>query len=209
MMYFATPTLVFLAFWGGIHILRSGTKQTRAFLLALLVSGIGYILVFRNASFIHSYYKIYLFPALALAAGAALIPSAQPRTRRSDRRIHAVKVAFIVLTFVTSGYIVWALHRILDQNNLMPLVTGIVENTSQDDHILSNLPDTGFGLEYYAMRPIEYEIDPQTALKLAESLPQNQAYLFCGQGNPAIELDAYTYVVLGNCRLYRLSTSSG
>ncbi|MCC6803155.1 MAG: glycosyltransferase family 39 protein, partial [Anaerolineae bacterium] len=77
-----TPTVCVLGVIGAWYARRRGLLT--GMVSALVAAGIAYVLVFRNAAYIHDYYLLYLAPGLALVAGAApaLLPSRAPRLLR-------------------------------------------------------------------------------------------------------------------------------
>lgn len=67
-----TPSLLFLMGIGWILARGRGTRRANSMIIVLLGSAVVYFLVFRNATYIHNYYKIYLAPFFALSASFAL-----------------------------------------------------------------------------------------------------------------------------------------
>jgi len=73
LIFFGSLGLVLLAMWGGWLIYRQRQQPDRFFTLWLLIGGLAYLLAFRNASYIHDYYKAFLIPALAIGAAAVMV----------------------------------------------------------------------------------------------------------------------------------------
>lgn len=73
LIFFGSLGLLLLALWGAGIIYRQRSQPQRFFILWLLIGGIAYLVAFRNASYIHDYYKAFLIPAMAIAAAAVMV----------------------------------------------------------------------------------------------------------------------------------------
>ncbi len=170
-----TPTVLILSLLGGFLALRR-SGLLRAVLIALAAGAVAYLVLFRNASYIHDYYPIYLAPAFALAAGGAvtLLP------RRSPRWLRALLVSvglvtalplMIYLSFLYSG----------GTPSVVTNAQVLHENTEPGDLIMSNLTNDGLATAFYAERTIWWDTSRETAIQKAQTATGAAYFFHCGR----------------------------
>lgn len=105
-LVFGTISIVALAAIGLHPLWRRSSKQGKLVFLAVFGGGLLYLAFFRNAAFIHDYYKAWLMPTLAIAAAATMV-WVRPRLRRSRAVIdgmvlsfflHGIAIMFVLMT---------------------------------------------------------------------------------------------------------------
>lgn len=84
-MSFGIITLGILGVW---RLIRKEVSLKRAITLALLIAGLLYMIVFRNAFFIHDYYKIYLMCGMAITSAIAFRYCMQMRPYDDAMLVH-------------------------------------------------------------------------------------------------------------------------
>ncbi|HRF97398.1 MAG TPA: hypothetical protein PLZ51_19450, partial [Aggregatilineales bacterium] len=70
LIHMATMMTLFVVVMGfvGVKPLLKQSRLTRTMTWAMLAGGLGFLIFFRNASYIHDYYKYYLMPAFSIMA---------------------------------------------------------------------------------------------------------------------------------------------
>jgi 4-amino-4-deoxy-L-arabinose transferase-like glycosyltransferase len=200
-----TPTVSFLALLGGVMTLRR-PGLLRAVPLALTGGALAYLLLFRNASYIHDYYWIYLAPAVALFAGCALtlLPARAPRYLR--RYVRAITVSLALVSLLPLMIYLNLLYSGSDDQTITIIGRALRERTQPQDLIMSNLPDEGMSIEFYAERKIHWNVPPAEAGQSANGFGGAAYYLHC-QADPALLPDVPVLEeveVTSECRLTRL-----
>lgn len=195
----ATPGILILAVGGVVALLRFGPRRARVMLITLYGVGLGYILLLRNAAFIHDYYKIYLIPPLAMSAAAAV----QYGWRSRRYYMRPVIVGMLVLAFLSGAYMLVFLHQSNRAEFPRFLIQVFNERTVPDDQIQTNLPYTGdrFAVQFYTYRNVQWGVPVTQAVE--EVMPI--VYLYCDEGTVPPELAGLNYELVGDCLLIRLN----
>ncbi len=176
-----SPTVFLLALIGvGLVLPRAGLR--RGIVIALVIAGFGYMLLFRNASFIHDYYLIYTAPGIALLAGAA--PSLLPRRR--SRWLSPVIAGLILFTLPATLFYLRELYAGSDDVTGSSFAQFIHDRTTPQDLILSNAPTVGYSIEFYAERRIGWGTSPERAQTIAEGTNRAVYYAYCGDDSPPV-----------------------
>ncbi|MFW5691221.1 MAG: ArnT family glycosyltransferase [Chloroflexota bacterium] len=158
---FGTIGVLLLAVIGAKPFWRKASPQGRGALLALAGGAITYWLVFRNAAYIHDYYKTWAMPALALLAAAAVWTSlpVRPRSRR-QRRLRAVVVSLGAIAIVQAVAVMALFMFAFHQPALDRTIAYVNANIPADAPLLISNADwtTKWGFDrviaFYTGRPI-------------------------------------------------------
>lgn len=171
------PTAWVLAAAGALVALRrraagAGASWLGGTALLLAMATSLYLVVFRNASYIHTYMSFYFVAPVAMTGGLALealLGAARERGRGARLgAVAAVGTLLVLLGFqglakVRSlhAYQYWIVGRTVPEPpDLIPaLGRTIAETFPEEAKVHSNLPRKGTQLRYYAQRPIEYGVD--------------------------------------------------
>lgn len=146
--------VILLGFAGIVIILRRRVTFAYAMVLALIVAAFLYMLVFRNAFYIHDYYKIYFMVGFCMAAAVA-VDAANNAKRRGLTKYARPLVLSIVIVSSVLGF-VWSgvLHLSGTSTIQREIITTLQAETAQDDIIFTDLRDAIRSFEYYAYRRI-------------------------------------------------------
>ena len=185
-----------------------------AMVLAMLIGGLLYMLVFRNAFFIHDYYKIYLMPSLTIASAVAITTAFNRANKRGFKRYYRpLVVSIVIVSVVTNIWWLNTLHRSGQSLFAQLAVADINRYTQEGDIILTNLSEATPAFEYYAYRRIISSQSQQQAIDLAENSDDQIWYLLCPAfGQNVLDdyegiLADYPYEVVANdCRLTEISS---
>jgi 4-amino-4-deoxy-L-arabinose transferase-like glycosyltransferase len=213
-----TPIGLLLAVAGAVWIVRRESRWLREMLLVLGAIGVGYLLLLRNASYIHSYYKLFLAPPIALAAGtlaaAVFAPDATGRLRRWGRPLliglllaGAGITAMLVAQYHATGEQPF-LEQAGVQHSPLEVARAFEAVSLPSDQIWSNLKRASSALEYYAFREITWATSPDAALASLEDTPAGAVYALCGDEPAPPELAAFPDIELAGCRFYRLRVAA-
>jgi len=207
-----TPIVLILAV-AGICLIRREAEMARHMLIVLGVVGLGYLIVLRNASYIHSYYKLFLAPPLALAASGAVAAAFRPGLRGRTRLLRPLVAALLVAGGVISLIVLDGYHRsgehpFLERAGVdyMPLEVAAAfgDSTRPADHILSNLKRTSLAIEFYAFRDVTWSRGPEDALAALETESDPLVYAYCGEDEAPPALATYPVQERAGCLFYRL-----
>lgn len=211
-----TPIVLILA-GAGIFLIRREAEMARHMLIVLAIVGFGYLILLRNASYIHSYYKLFLAPPLALAASGAVAAAFQPGLRGRVRLLRPLVAGLLVAggvfsLIVLDGYHRSGEHPFLERGgvNYMPLdvAAAFGDSTRPADRILSNLKRTSLAIEFYAFRDVTWSAGPEDALAALDSDPAPLVYAYCGEDEAPPALAAYPVEERAGCLFYRLRGES-
>ncbi|MFW5771852.1 MAG: ArnT family glycosyltransferase [Phototrophicaceae bacterium] len=213
-----TFAVVVLGTWGLVLAVRRETRLQKAVILALVGGGLLYMLVFRNAFYIHDYYKIYFMPGFTIAASVAI--AAGWRSRRWRRWTRPAITALVVVSAIISVVFFVLLHRSgwVIQENRLGLAQTIQDNSQPRGLIMINLPRESSAVAHYAQRSIRWQITPQDALELAAQNTDapSTLYVYCvdADSDPADDslfvspLAEMPYTGYENCRFIDLTDAS-
>lgn len=172
-----TPSLLFLMGIGWALARGRGTRRANGMLIVLLGSALVYFLVFRNATFIHNYYKIYLTPFFALSASFAMVAHQSYRGRK--RRVtSAIMQGFMVGGVITGGFFFSLLHQSADRPQLEEARTLLAEQSQAGDRIYTNLDYGVKPLAFYSSTLMQGNRTPDHIVSQLES-DAEFAYLYC------------------------------
>jgi 4-amino-4-deoxy-L-arabinose transferase-like glycosyltransferase len=196
-----TLGVIVLATVGVFALRRHGTRFANTIVIGLFLGGVGYQLAFRNASYIHDYYKIYLMPAVAVAAAMAWV---YIRNNPSSHRIlRPVLDAQLLAAVVQTVLLVFVLHRSVDQPWLDRVIKTIDRQAAEEDVIVANYntyaEQLGYLMvtEFYTFRNIRWNVEPEAVLD-ARPADGQLHYFYCNVEpvTPPEPLSGYSYTVL-------------
>lgn len=193
-----TPTVCALALIGAWYACRG---LLTGMIAALVGAGIAYVLVFRNAAYIHDYYLLYLAPGLPRqpAPALALLPNRTPRLLRP------LVVSLIIATAPAALRYLSELYAGSDDRLPQELAQMLNAKTIPGDQITTNLPTTGLAIEYYAQRRIQWNMSPAEAVARAQTFGGRVYYLYCGDARLPDDFSRLETTTINDaCRLSRL-----
>lgn len=172
MFFYATVAVVVLSFIGIRYLRNEGSRFANAFTMTLLISGVLYLLVFRNAGHVHGYYKAFLLPALAISGAMAIIHWRKSANRFAKPVVDGLIISFLVQTiFVFSSS-----YSVPHQENLENIIDYINHTPNLPEEIYVVHPSAFYksdkAIEFYTNRNIEWNI-------LLQDLPStNDKFLY-------------------------------
>jgi 4-amino-4-deoxy-L-arabinose transferase-like glycosyltransferase len=199
-----TPTIGVIAVLGIVPVLRETSRLRKAIPLALLLGGVCFVLLFRNASYIHDYYLVYITPAAAIFAAYGLHYWWQQR--RTQRWMRPLLVGLLVATPIASIRYLDQLYQGSDQTEPLVIAQAIEQHTEATALIMSNLPSVGLAIDFYASRDIMWEIAPEEAAARRDER-EFVYYFHCGAADtlPANTSVISEIEISPQCWLMRLS----
>lgn len=182
--FFFTPGFFLLALVGIAPARKHGTRRANVLLAALFLSGLAYLLVFRNAAYIHHYYKAFLVPALAILAALAW---AYTRRNPKVRRVARPMIDAFVITGLLTGSLVWGVaHHSGRQPAIQAMIDTINADASGTQYAIFMDAEgyrsaSGYHrvIAFYTLRPILWDIPPEEAAALAVESDGPFAYIYC------------------------------
>jgi hypothetical protein len=187
----------------GIKPLLRQSRLTRTMTWAMLGGGAGFLLFFRNASYIHDYYKYYLMPAFSILACLGVV---QIWGIRRSRWAKPAVLGLLVGSSIYAVIIFVGSHLSSNQSFPMDIARAINAHTTTQERILTNLTHQSPAIEFYAERNIFYENTPQMALEQAENATQPMVYVFCLNPLPeSLQALPQVVVVDGDCYIIQLN----
>lgn len=176
----------------------------RALILGLVGGALLYLLVFRNAHYIHDYYKIYWMPGMVLAAAVAIAAGLKTRPRGYGRYIRPTLAALFIMSTLISVAFFPLLHYSGVGAITLDLAAVVQANADETDTVATNLPFENTSAEYYAFREIDWNTDVAQFFALAES-DDRVVYVYCpeeaGDAIPDAIADLEFVPALEDCRL--------
>lgn len=172
MLVYVTPGVLVLAVIGVVPLWQRASRMARGMTLALLGGGVAYQVIFRNASYVHDYYKIPLVPALALFAAAALIYSLEGRRRQTARRLRPVLGGLVLASMVVGIAVYGLMLAAIDRPWLAATIDAVNAASAPGDVIATHLEGKVnlMPLEYYTFREAEGGLTYTEAVTWAASL---------------------------------------
>lgn len=179
MVTLLTLPFLIMAVWGLVSARKYGNRFGNTILFGLLLGPLAYFLVFRNATFVHNYYKSILAPPFALAAAIAFTHA------RDDRRIRRLARPFfdgmVIGMVISCGYVFFILHRQDYRPWLVTSAEAITQYATPEDTVLTNLtePVDAASVAFYTERDVIGKVTPEDAIARAESNRGRVFYLYC------------------------------
>lgn len=185
---YGSMSLILLAAFGLFALYKFGSSQTNFFTFGLLVSGMFYLLAFPNASYIHDYYKVYIFPALAISAAMTVV---HLRSHAGIKRfMRPVVDGLLVALFLSGGFIFVVLHSAGAQPVLSAIINTVNDTHQPGDKVAVFLEDAALNgqhggrhervIEFYTRQPVEmWQATPSDALSLDTEDTGRVLYIYC------------------------------
>jgi 4-amino-4-deoxy-L-arabinose transferase-like glycosyltransferase len=189
--YYSKLTLFLSLLWILYITFNLNRKNNDLLILPLLSWGVSYPLVFRNASFIHDYFLIYLAPFIAISAARA----ANLIYEKTKSKIPALasNSLLFALPLIQLMLILKFASALIKSGDLNPYLLGIYlqSNTTASDKvlILSSQYGSHFGVftNFYADKQILYR-----AVSSQEMIPKDYQYIvFVPERETPKEIDDY------------------
>jgi len=204
-----TRAVLLLGLAGLLVLLRYGNRKGNVMLLALLLGGVTYLLVFRNAAFIHDYYKLVLIPAVAVSAGLAWVYL--PRLLPGPRVLYRLALVAVAVSAVAEGSAQFVqLHRSGVRPALQAVIDLVRAGTHEGDLVYTNSRtrwDFVLPVEYYAFRDLVEYSDLETAEAQVAASGVPAFYLYCPSQNNQVDIPPALWATrrsAGNCHLMPL-----
>ena len=179
-LFYATPGMVLLAIWGIFTTRKHATKFTWVMLLGLFVGAMSYQLAFRNASFVHAYYKVSLAPVISILAASAFVYVRQ--NRRIQRWARPVLDGTFIFGFLLVAVIVIVIeHHEASLPWVEDIYTAINTHALPEDIVMTNFRDPAnrLTLGFYTGRPIRLDEPFATAQAVADDAMRRVWYVYC------------------------------
>ncbi|MBA3873436.1 MAG: glycosyltransferase family 39 protein [Anaerolineae bacterium] len=170
-----TMALLILTLIGIIPALRVKNRLQQTTILALAASGFAYILVFRSASYVHDYYKIYLIPFMAITAACAVVTAY--RNRRIRRFAQPALTSLFIVSSISAAVIINSWYAKTRDDIVVDIANYIAANTDKTDTVMTNLFDNP-PLEYYAFRKMVWDVKLEDANRKAVG-NKPAVYFYC------------------------------
>ncbi|MEQ8672141.1 MAG: glycosyltransferase family 39 protein [Aggregatilineales bacterium] len=201
-----TVGLFLMAVIGAPMLYRNSTQTAKVMLVALFMGFLSYQLVFRNASFVHDYYKITLMPALAVLGAGCVVYGWQSSRRQI---IRPLIVSFVVMAIVHSAGLLYFLHRTGNRpwlDDAISAVNDLPEN--ENIQLMTHLTgkDNLMPLRFYTYRAVDEGIPFGEAQERAQN-GESVVYIACPEQDETFVpvTDDYELIEAGECQLYRLN----
>ncbi len=199
-----TVGLFLMAVCGFPALYKHSTYTAKVMFIALFMGFFSYQLVFRNASYVHDYYKITLAPTLAVL-GAGLVVYGWQSARR--RFLRPLIVSFMLLAVIQGAAVFYFLHHTAQRPWLDETISAI-DTLPTDVHLVTHLygKDNLMPLRFYTYRTIDEDISFAMALEHAEN-EASIVYIACPEQDEDFSpiVGDFETIEAGECRLYRLN----
>ena len=179
---FVTVGVTVMSLWGIQALRRISSRQATGIVLALLGGALIYQLVFRNASYVHDYYKLTFVPVMAISAAAAWVT-----LRKRHRWTRPIFDALLVISVLMGAAWLFWLHASGDRPTMTAIIEVIEAETTTDDTVMTNMTgrDLVWPLAFYGFRNIQENKTYEDARAQADTTDARVMYILCdaaGQG---------------------------
>ncbi|MEM9951452.1 MAG: glycosyltransferase family 39 protein [Chloroflexota bacterium] len=205
MFFYATAALFLMGFGGFALMKRYSNRMTRGFTIALLIAGLLYLLVFRNAGYNHIYYKAFTLPALCITSAFVIIYSRQGKRRFLRPLVDSLLVVFVIQIGIvfTTGF------STPHENSVLKLIDYLQDSSIQTDNLYVTFPDSIYGtnvsLEYYSRKQIDWNIPLEDI-----TIEDDAVYIFCHESqqymNENVTEPSEVEIIDEICYVYRFSS---
>jgi hypothetical protein len=162
---------------------KHGGRFANVITLALFGAALLYILVFRNASYIHDYYKAFFMPFIAISAAAASVYTRH--NQRVVRLSRPVLDALLAMTVAIGLFLLWLLHLSGSQPGIQAIINSVKAQAEPNDRVVVYIEMPGYGtstgydrvVEFYAYREVEWDVPYQPLINTTRE--QRVLYYLC------------------------------
>jgi 4-amino-4-deoxy-L-arabinose transferase-like glycosyltransferase len=204
-----TPGVLILSAVGLVMLRNKLTRAGAAVMVALFIGGAAYQLMFRNASYIHEYYKLILTPAFALCAGFAWVELRRRGTRLWVARAFTIVMLALAVIWGAGVMVIW--HGLGSQPPIHAIIaaldgrfspqTVVLVTINPDDYAIGD--EYGGVISFYTGLDVRWGVPPDAMLDTPAA-----AYVYCGIELPAALTGYASEAVYGDfCQMYRLNLS--
>jgi 4-amino-4-deoxy-L-arabinose transferase-like glycosyltransferase len=200
-----TPSVLIFAVAGAWQLwrLRQRARGVWVLVLGALSGAVLFVLIVRNASYIHDYYLLYITVPVTLLAALGCHALWQARRHRLLRSLaFALAVFWPVAALVYLG----GLYQATTAREPILLAQALHTHTTPDTLIVSDLPLVGIAINFYAQREIVWGAASERFLELASRNPDT-VYLNCLGESEAVPVGGSTVPIqippLLDCTLIR------
>lgn len=173
--YYGTFGILLLSVWG-LHLLtKRSNKVTLIYVVSLFLSGLLYIIVFRNASYVHVYYKAFLMPALCISAAFVVT-----YLRKSVNLRKRALIDGLLFSIIIQGIFVMYISLVNPHEATLKQVVEFINDNHEDAEVIYILFPEAF---YRSNLVIEYYTDVKVNWNLfLEELSETEEdflYILC------------------------------
>lgn len=181
--YYATvPVLIFMiigmpSFW------KQTAFREKGFTIALFLSGLIYLIIFRNAGHLHIYYKAFLLPAMSIFAAFGIVYFRNAKPRITRPLVDGLVLAF----FIQVIFVMFVAYQTPQRESVEAVIDYINEEDDLIQPIYILFPEAAYrtymGIEYYTFTRVDWNV-------LLEEMPETDVpftYILCYQDQTYIE----------------------
>jgi 4-amino-4-deoxy-L-arabinose transferase-like glycosyltransferase len=147
---------ILLAIAGIFLMVKRRNRYANSFTFFLLLAALAYFLAFRNATYVHDYYKAFVMPALAIASAFTVVYGSRIRLLRPA--IPILVLATVVQCLILVGIMVNTNHRPWLQD-IVEHITAVPAPIHRIALVDNSEPRfTAIPLEFYTMRRTSHNV---------------------------------------------------
>lgn len=206
-LWLPTPVVTILTLYSLKKSLKRFATPHKSVLMLAIITGLAYALIFWQGTYIHDYYIYYIAAILPITAAIGY-QSLLYQYKKNPPKTWKYLLSTLLLLFIV-GSIRWSISLFTKDIGEQRYTWGILagQQTEPGEIILSNLPDYGPHISYYARRKVIYEIEPEQIVQSTH--PKNWGfYIYCvaetADFNPENFPASYTYDDTAKCYLIDL-----
>ncbi len=179
-VYYATPGLVVMALIGIWYTRKQSNHFVWVILLGLFIGALSFQMAFRNASFVHAYYKVSFAPIISILAAVAFVYAR--RDPRVQRYMRPILDGALLFGFLLVGLMVIVLEH---YEATLPWVDDVVNavNTyaTPEDIVVTNFgdPTDNQTLSFYTGRNMRWDTLFDAATGIANAEMRDVVYIYC------------------------------
>ena len=201
---FGTISILVLSILGFRSFWQKSNKFQIGFTLALFLSGWLYLLVFRNAGYLHTYYKAFVMPGMSILAAFGIVHFRRYRPRFTRPFVDV----FVIMFFVQVPFVLFISYQTPHKEDVSDVIDYLNQETDLTRPIYILFPEaayaTDLGIEYYTSRNVEWNL-------VLEEIPETDepfTFIFCSEEQNYIEAvygsEQYAEAINDYCSVYLL-----